>query len=329
MTQASKQHDYTIDFLKAIAAILITNSHMSAMYGDYSYLATGGAIGDTLFFFCSGYTLLWSKKNYGFFNWYKRRISRIFPTIFTIGLFLTSSFSIDYHHYDHYVELGSGWFIVCIMLYYILFYPIKKYLVDRLNLILFIISIICIAVYFFTPLGTECSLIYGATYYKWFHYFLSMLLGSIIGKKALETPSHNFKTLPTVFILAVSIIVYYTILTISSRTGVHYIQLFAIPVLLLSNYLFWCTCNTDGAHLLLNNKYTKSIILFIGSLCLEIYLIQGYVFTIALNGLFPLNIPIIIIGVIIAAYLTRCCSRFVVQTINDAEYDWNAIIAFN
>ena len=49
--------DISIDILKCIAAIMITNSHMDILYGDYSYLATGGAIGDALFFFCSGYTL--------------------------------------------------------------------------------------------------------------------------------------------------------------------------------------------------------------------------------------------------------------------------------
>lgn len=56
--------DISIDILKCIAAIMITNSHMDILYGDYSYLATGGAIGDALFF------LLWLhlifRSGYGF-----------------------------------------------------------------------------------------------------------------------------------------------------------------------------------------------------------------------------------------------------------------------
>ena len=47
-----------IDILKCLAAILITNSHMDMMYPKFSLMATGGAIGDALFFFCSGFTLL-------------------------------------------------------------------------------------------------------------------------------------------------------------------------------------------------------------------------------------------------------------------------------
>lgn len=38
-----------IDILKFFAVILITNSHMDLLYGRWSILATGGAIGDALF----------------------------------------------------------------------------------------------------------------------------------------------------------------------------------------------------------------------------------------------------------------------------------------
>ncbi len=52
-----KKRDVSLDVLKFIATIMITNSHMGVMYGKYSVLATGGSIGDALFFFCSGYGL--------------------------------------------------------------------------------------------------------------------------------------------------------------------------------------------------------------------------------------------------------------------------------
>jgi len=68
-----------IDILKFIAVLLITNSHMELLYGRYSFLATGGTLGDVLFFFCSGFTLflkpITSLK--AFPDWYKRRINRI------------------------------------------------------------------------------------------------------------------------------------------------------------------------------------------------------------------------------------------------------------
>ena len=69
--------DISIDIIKFLAVFLIINSHMDSLYTRWSILATGGAIGDVLFLFCSGYTLLLSNKKENFIDWYKRRIIRI------------------------------------------------------------------------------------------------------------------------------------------------------------------------------------------------------------------------------------------------------------
>lgn len=53
-----KERIVSIDVLKVIAVFMVLNSHMEICYGKYAILATGGAIGDALFFFCSGFTLL-------------------------------------------------------------------------------------------------------------------------------------------------------------------------------------------------------------------------------------------------------------------------------
>ena len=37
-----KYRDISIDILKFVAVLLITNSHMDLLYGKYSVLATGG-----------------------------------------------------------------------------------------------------------------------------------------------------------------------------------------------------------------------------------------------------------------------------------------------
>lgn len=81
-----RERDYSIDILKFLAVFLIINSHMDALYVKYEMLATGGAIGDVLFLFASGYTLLLSKRKLSFANWYKRRINRIYPSVFVCVL---------------------------------------------------------------------------------------------------------------------------------------------------------------------------------------------------------------------------------------------------
>ena len=81
VADGGKNRDFSIDILKCLAALLITWSHFEKPLGDFSFLASGGAFGDGLFFFCSGYVLFLSQRDGGFFNWYKRRINRIYPTV--------------------------------------------------------------------------------------------------------------------------------------------------------------------------------------------------------------------------------------------------------
>ena len=136
-----KNRDYSIDILKFLAVFLIINSHMDALYVKYSILATGGAIGDVLFLFASGYTLLLSKRNLRFDNWYKRRINRIYPSVLVcvvMGALLRNENSLTLS------ALWGGEFIVAIMTYYILIYWIKKYAIKFIpHIIAFTVSLPC------------------------------------------------------------------------------------------------------------------------------------------------------------------------------------------
>ncbi len=74
-----------IDWLKFLAVFLVMNSHMDNCYPYYEFLSTGGAIGDALFFFSSGFTLFLGR-DMPFDQWYKRRINRIYPSIFAVSI---------------------------------------------------------------------------------------------------------------------------------------------------------------------------------------------------------------------------------------------------
>lgn len=85
MAEVIKKRDVAVDFVKVIATLLVLNSHMGICYGKYASLATGGGIGDALFFFVSGFTLFMGRKM-DFVNWYKRRMGRIFSYSYCDGV---------------------------------------------------------------------------------------------------------------------------------------------------------------------------------------------------------------------------------------------------
>ena len=172
------KRDICIDILKFFAVLLITNSHMELLYGKYGMLATGGAIGDVLFFFCSGYTLFLGRER-RFDNYYKRRINRIYPTVIMWAL-LSSAFFNRHSDIIDIIINGGGWFVTCIMIYYVILHIIRKFALDHLTKVLGISLLISLGWYIVIDKPDDYNM-YGATYFKWCHYFLFMLLGAILG----------------------------------------------------------------------------------------------------------------------------------------------------
>lgn len=315
-----KERNIAIDILKFFAALLITNSHMELLYGKYSFLATGGAIGDVLFFFCSGFTLFIGRMG-RFDNWYKRRINRIYPTVFAWAII--SSFIFNNNVPMNYIIIyGGGWFVTCIMVYYIIIYIIQKFMLNRIKLIFAIVSIICIIWYFIIDRPDNYNM-YGATYFKWGIYFLFMLMGAILGiskKKLKYTFSYDLIK------LILSITIYYIILLLGRKTSIlNDLQIISVIPLLAVVLYMYKICNSILFKNLYNNLSIGFVIKFIGGLCLEIYLVQGNLLTDKINVIFPLNIIFIFLIIIISAYLLRCGARIFSQTFKDTEYNWKEI----
>lgn len=316
-----RERDISIDILKFFAALLITNSHMELLYGKYSILATGGAIGDVLFFFCSGFTLFLGRMG-RFDNWYKRRIYRIYPTVFAWAIL--GAFIFNQHYgMDYTIIHGGGWFVTCIMIYYVILYMIKRFMFNQLRLVFIIASIITIIWYLMIDKPENYNM-YGATYFKWCHYFLFMLLGAMMGMSKKEY-KYNFSSDLTK--LLSSVIIYYAILFVGRLYPiVSDMQIVSLIPLLYIVYYAYKVCNSVAMKRLYNNKVLGWCIKLIGGLCLEIYLVQSILFTDKMNRIFPLNIIIMFVIIIFVAYILRCMARIFSQTFKDGDYDWKAII---
>lgn len=315
-----KERNIGIDILKFFAALLITNSHMGILYGKYDILATGGAIGDVLFFFCSGFTLFLGRMG-RFDNWYKRRINRIYPTVFAwaiLGsLFFNQKFSMDYT-----IIHGGGWFVTCIMIYYVVLYFIQRFMLHRLKWVFGAVGLICIIWYVMIEKPDGYNM-YGATYFKWGHYFLFMLLGSMIGISK-EQWKFNFKV--DLFKLFGCTIIYYGILLYGKKNPIYSDgQILSLLPLLGITFYFYKVCSSSFLKKCYSHPIIGWIIKFIGGLCLEIYLVQVVLFTDKMNHIFPINLIVMFIIILAMAYLLRCCARIFSQTFKDGGYNWKEV----
>lgn len=321
-----KTRDFTIDVLKFIAALIITWSHLENQFGEYSALATGGSFGDSLFFFCSGYTLLLSSKKLGFFNWYKRRINRIYPTVFAWALICCLFFDVNWD-IGFILTKGGGFFVTCIMIFYLMMYPIKIFLQNQLSLVMVVYFVLCTVAYFFIDHSDS----YVMYCWIWSMYFLPFLFGAILGKAQKNGQLTKLKNLNWSVKFAgliFSAIVYYVLMYLIGR----YDSLNLLyPLIILPQlgvvYYFYALCNSSFVEKAYNNKRIHIFMMWVGGMCLEIYIVQPRLLhAFPMTTIFPLNIFIIFGLIFVCAFALKILSRIWEQTFKDADYNWKDII---
>ncbi len=320
-----KERDIAIDIVKFIAVLLIINSHADMMYPHLKILATGGAIGDCLFLFCSGFTLFWGRQK-SFDSYYKRRISRIYPSVIMSVLFvhlfsMTPSFELK--------ELAGGNFIIAIMVYYVLLYYIRKYALYKIGWMLTAVALVSLTVYvLWFPYKYEVSSkgLYGiTTQYRWIPYFAAMLLGAYIGMKRKELKYHVWWDFVK---LTACIVVFYSIQFAAKvyRPIAPWQIVSLLPLMGITVYFYkWCNC--EWMKRIYEGKWGNAVIMIVGGLCLESYLIQYSLFTDKMNGIWPLNLIIIVFVILFCSYVVRCMARLFAQTFRTEDYEWKKIFS--
>lgn len=297
---------------------------MGLLYGKYDFLSTGGCIGDTLFFFCSGFTLFFKPMNgyKAFPDWYKRRINRIYPSLIAVAIIACVFFDTHWDILDILVA-KRYWFISCIMLYYIAIFFIGSFFKKHI----FLISVLVVtgsAFWFSLVYERPRFSLYSGNYIRWLLFFIFMLLGAKLGTIA---PNIKIRPYRDVFLLIVCIACFYALFFIGLRIkGMGYVQFFTVLPLYGINYYFYKVCASPFVGKIYNNKIGHFIIRFVGGLCLEIYMVQHFLFTDKMNSIFPLNIIIMLLVIIVVAYLTRCLARLISQTFNNSPYNWREIV---
>lgn len=316
----STKRDFSIDILKFLAVLLITNSHFDILYpADWAFLGTGGAIGDALFFFCSGFTLF--LKPAGRFDlWYKKRIRRIYPSVIMWALLAAVVFSSNASVDD--AILYGAWFISCIMIYYVVIYMIHRF---WLNKIIFAFLAILTVVVYLCIEKPDAYNIYGDTYLKWVFFFMFMLQGAFLGRERNKT----YNLTKSFILTIVSLLTYYAILIIC-KVGIfsNYMQLLSLFFLLMLIRNLYTLFSTNMSRLFAS-RYIKSVVVFIGGLCLEIYLVQGIMIRLCASISFPLSILFATVGIVLLACVLRVLSRFFTQTFAKEDYDWRKIFSLN
>lgn len=294
-----------ISFMRFFATILITNAHLGPLYPpSLQLLSTGGALGNSLFFFSSGYALYLSNREKGFYYWITRRYTRIYPSLW-IFIAFCSLLGISHYSLIDYI-IPPYWFLQAILLFYILFFFTLKYFSHSLIYVCLFFLLPFLITYFATPHSDWIIENISDNYFlHWYFYYIIMLLGAITASKRLITGNVKLILLFLFIILAI----YYglKIQILHTQTPVYNLQLL-LPIFLslFSLYMFkFCSYFAKHTHQV---KIIK-VISFISELTLDIYIVQFIIMGYFSKFRFPTGFLLSIIGIISCAYILHLASE--------------------
>jgi peptidoglycan/LPS O-acetylase OafA/YrhL len=299
---------YNFDLMRAIGMLLVTNSHFDMLYPD-PRLGAGGALGNAFFFVLSGYGLAHSYRNrgLGFINWYGKRVIRIFPSVWIVGL-LTLTYLGLWNEatpsslFGEFVWPTRHWFISAIMLFYVAFFLLlasghKRAFEISAGLLLIPYGL---GYLWFIDLS-RWSIESG--YFKWIFYGQLMLLGAAAANKDNCIKVYNLRIEAAV--LAIAFVGYFAVKLLMSATGFwkaqFVIHLLTLPILLLAFRI----STSEQMQSWTKHSHFGRVASFISAIALEMYLTQHLFNTDPwLRSLpFPLGAILAFTGIVLMAFI--------------------------
>lgn len=179
----TKQRAYVpaLDLLRAAAILLITQSHLDALLPD-SRIAAGGALGNALFFFISGYGLaLGVSGSTPLWPWLARRALRLYVPLWTVIALVALLMPWRFEH--HGLNLAQTWlwptwywFVSAIALFYLPYFWLARS-TNRHALLAAAVLLLPLYVHLYTTaLDLSVDSLEGGRF-KWIFYAQVMLLG--------------------------------------------------------------------------------------------------------------------------------------------------------
>lgn len=282
---------YFATVLRALAAMIITNSHYTGVYPT-DLLASGGLLGDVIFFAVSGFCLCNPKQR--FLPWYGKRILRIYPQVWILtGLYcLLSIYSLaDWSWAELFLYPTNFHFVASIILLYIPFYFLMRWEQVKRHIPWMLLAVAAaqlLCYIFFVDKSTYHIDAVREPFIR-FLFGEAMLLGAYF-RLHLDAFRNKNKCINWVLLILSAGVYFASKLAFSKMESISAFQLLnQYSLFLLLYFVFRCFAGID-AKLEAMPRWLKRILEFIAEITLEIYFVQiGIIPFFAKLLPFPLN----------------------------------------
>lgn len=309
-------------YLKALATILITNSHFDTIY-PISQLSMGESIGNSIFFWVSGFCLSNIKSRGSIVvdggAWYLHRLWRIYLPCVVAVLINT------FYRYMIYIAtpnlkeiLGNivnptvgFWFVQAILVLYILYY-ITVRLLDNGTLsfkVVFITIGIIYTISYVLCVDKSYVSIERDSLFKWIYYFAVMMLGFYCKKMKRSNAQNKVGLL---IVCSAMFVIFYGLQFVIKRCTVLLPFQFIIHVeeVVFIYYITYLFENLESFFIEIKHKTAISKIAdSLAKITLEIYLVQMVVIDLCAEHLaFPLSFVVAVVGIYVYAIIVNSIS---------------------
>lgn len=305
-----------IAVMRVVATILITNTHFGKIW-PMPQLAVGGLIGDLLFFVVSGFCLANSGKT-GFFQYAKKRILRIYPTIIlvTFVFFLAGRTPI------------SGWlgregvlgsfvyptrfhFVESIVLLYICLYPCIRFdfLKKRIPVVMAVVAIGFLIAYILTDRTVKLDV---AEHFLVKFLFFEVMLYGVYIRQNVNKVKHP--VLNWVMFLGSTAVYFASKMFISEKQFCDLQILIFLAIFCVGATAIRAFASIE--YLLVKlPKAAEKVIKFVADLTLEIYVVQTTLIGVVVSWKLPfvVRFPLIVIFIFVAALICNRAAKYTVK----------------
>ena len=190
-----------------MATVLITLSHLDAFVPD-PRIATGGAIGNSLFFFLSGYGLALSLNAAGtdasqpsLLAYLGKRLSRLYPAVFIVACAMLVTQQIGIASLTDLVAVfvwpTPFWFISAVVVFYVPVFYLAR--LQPAGIAMALAALVVPYVFFYSQLDLSQFVVEGPDYFKWINYFGITLMGCLVARLKL-TPAFSLFTVAALLV---------------------------------------------------------------------------------------------------------------------------------
>ena len=299
-----------IELLRAIAAMLITNSHFDGVYPWN--ISWGGCPGVALFFTISGFLLVSSAKKQDFFPWWSKKVIRLYIPLTIVNIITViigfRSASASLFLFPIMINL---WYVPCIAVLYIPYYFVLKKLSGGYRLCVILLTVVAYTGLYCVRFRNE-FFVEPEIWFRALYGFIAMLIGSLIydnkGSKLIKS-----KRLLSL-LMAVSMCGGFLITKLLMNR---------VPILINLQFMTQVFGVAFAAFMMLAGiGYEEEVKKLMGTMLgkpigiistcsLEIYLVQFAIIFYMKEIMFPINLIAIVLIVIGAAFVVHQVSNMI------------------